>query len=220
MDVIENKLDIKEGFIHNLPIVVKLRNSEQEHYAVVLNPTDDYILISPVIAADGRQIEIREGERIEVATKMRGILWSGFCIIVEVLKIDFEGIWLTYPKVLTKVQRRNFLRLEMSFPVTVNIYEHDVPIQSYQGYCHDLSASGIGLNMSQPINLMEGQQAVAVFSYKSLDENIEIHPVHAMKYGAFYRVGCKFLGADRPFIDKVHKFIVQEQINMKKGGLY
>ena len=219
MDVIQDILDIKDGFIHNLPIVVKLKNKEQDFFAVVLNPTDDYILISPVLDPEGNQRDVREGEKIEVATKIRGVLWSGFCDVVEVLNGDFEGIWLTYPKSLHKVQRRNFLRVEMTFPITINVFEDGVDIKSYKGYCHDLSGSGIGVNLFNSLFLYENQVATISFTYKSLSINSKITPVYNIKQGQFVRIGCRFEGVDAAFIDKVHKFVVQEQIQMKKGGL-
>lgn len=219
MDVIQDILDIKDGFIHNLPIVVKLRGKEQDFFAVVLNPTDDYILISPILDSEGNQLDIKEGGRIEVATKIRGVLWSGFCDVVEVLKGDFEGIWLTYPRVLNKVQRRNFLRVEMTFPVTVNIFEDGVALKSYKGFCHDLSGSGIGINLYNSLFLYENQVATISFVYKSLSINAKIVPVYNMKQGQFVRIGCKFEGIDTDFSDKIHKFVVQEQILIKKGGL-
>lgn len=220
MDVIQDRLDIKEGFIHNLPIVVKLKNKEQEFYAVVLNPTDDYVLISPIISSTGYQVTVKEGETIEIATKFRGMLWSGFCNIVEVLKYDFEGIWLTYPPNLKKVQRRGFLRLEMTFPVVVNIYEDGAPYDSIKGFCHDLSGSGICVNLNRALMLKENQKARIVFAYKSLDINSDLQIVYSFKQGQFYRIGCQFVNTDTGFSDKIHKFIVQEQIAMKKGGLY
>lgn len=219
MDVLQDRLDIKEGFIHNLPIVVKLSGKEQEFFAVVLNPTDDYILISPILAHDGRQMDVREGERIEVATKMRGVLWSGFCSIVEVLKSDFEGIWLTYPDKLEKVQRRNFLRVDMAFPVTVDIYEDGLPIRNYEGHCLDLSGAGICIRLPNTIYLYENQLAKVSFSYKTLTMNTTIKPVYQIKQGEFYRIGCEFKGIDNAFIDNVHKFVVQEQILLRKGRL-
>lgn len=218
MDVLYDKLDIKEGFIHNLPIVVKLKGKEQEFFAVVLNPTDEYILISPILAHDGRQMDVRESERIEVATKMYGVLWSGFCSIVEVLKSDFEGIWLTYPDSLQKVQRRNFLRVNMTFPLEVDIYEDGLPVSTYKGYCQDLSGAGIGLKLNHSLYLYENQTAKVSFTYKSLSMNTTIKPVYQIKQDDFYKIGCQFKDVDETFIDKVHKFVVQEQIQMKKGG--
>lgn len=218
MDVIQDILDIKDGFIHNLPIVVKLRGKEQDFFAVVLNPTDDYILISPILDSEGNQLDVKEGGKIEVATKIRGVLWSGFCDVVEVLRSDFEGIWLTYPKVLNKVQRRNFLRVEMSFPITVNIFEEGAALKSYKGFCHDLSGSGIGINLYNSLFLYENQVATIAFVYKSLSINAKITPVYNMKQGQFVRIGCRFEDIDTEFSDKIHKFVVQEQILMKKGG--
>jgi len=220
MDIIKDRLDIKEGFIHNLPIVVKLKNREQENYAVVLNPTDDYVLISPIIASNGHQLTVKEGESIEIATKFSGTLWSGFCNIVEVLKYDFEGIWITYPPSLTKVQRRGFLRLEMTFPITINIFENGVPLESIKGFCHDLSGSGVCINLYHPLNLKENQSAKIMFAYKTLEVNNQFIPVYSFKQGQFHRVGCQFTNVESGFSDKVHKFVVQEQIMAKKGGLY
>jgi len=215
----QDKLDIKDGFIHNLPIVVKLRGKEQDYFAVVLNPTDDYILISPVLDTEGNQLDIKEGQKIEVATKIRGVLWSGFCDVVEVLKSDFEGIWLTFPNALHKVQRRNFLRVEMTFPVVVNIFEEGLVVKSYKGFCHDLSGSGIGINLYNSLFLYESQVATIAFSYKTLSINATITPVYNMKQGQFVRIGCRFEGTDPAFCDKIHKFVIQEQIQKKKGGL-
>lgn len=219
MDVIKDKLDIKEGFIHNLPIVVKLKNREQEYYAVVLNPTDDYVLISPIITNTGSQLALREGQVIEIATKFRGVLWSGFCSVVEVLKYDFEGSWLTYPQSLIRVQRRGFLRIEMAFPLSVIIFEDGMPVNSIEGFCHDLSGSGISLNLPSSLYLKENQTAKVIFSYKNLDIHHQIYPIHKVKQGQFFRIGCQFIHVEQGFSDKIHKFIVQEQIFKKKGGL-
>lgn len=218
MDVIQDILDIKEGFIHNLPIIVKLRGREQDYFAVVLNPTDDYILISPILDYDGEQIDVKEGGKIEVATKMRGILWSGFCDVVEVLRGDFEGIWLTYPKTLHKVQRRNFLRVDITFPISVNVFENGVAIKSYNGYCHDLSGSGISIKLYNSLFLYENQIATVTFKHKDLSVNAQIKPIYNLKQGQFTRIGCKFENIDSAFTERIHKFVVQEQILMKKGG--
>lgn len=219
MDVMQDIMDIKDGFIHNLPIVVKFRGKEQDFFAVVLNPTDDYILISPILDQEGNQMDVKEGGKIEVATKIRGVLWSGFCDVVEVLRGDFEGIWLTYPSSLHKVQRRNFLRVEMTFPIMVNIFEDGVALKSYKGYCHDLSGSGIGVNLYNSLFLYENQVATITFTYKTLSVNAQVRPVYNMKQGQFVRVGCKFENIDMAFTDNIHKFVVQEQIQQKKGGL-
>lgn len=219
MDVMQDILDIKDGFIHNLPIVVKLKGREQDFFAVVLNPTEDYLLISPVLDTEGNQMTIREGTKIEVATKIRGVLWSGFCDVIEVLNDEFEGIWLTYPSSLHKVQRRNFLRVEMTFPVTVNIFEEGTVVKSYKGYCHDLSGQGVGINLHNSLFLYENQLATITFLYKDLSINAQITPVYNMKQGQFVRIGCRFEEIDSDFSDKIHKFVVKEQIQMKKGGL-
>jgi len=218
MDVIDNRLDIKDGFIHNLPIVVKFKGKMQEHYAVVLNPTDDYVLISPIIGSDGHQLSVREGEVVEIATKFGGVLWSGFCTVVEVLKYDFEGIWISYPKTLTKVQRRGFLRLEMSFPVLINIFQDDLPYETLKGYCHDLSGSGMGLNLPHPLFLKENQTAKIIFSYKGLEINNQVAIVYSFKQESLYRIGCQFINFKHGFSDRIHKFIIREEILLRKGG--
>lgn len=219
MDVLRDILDIKEGFIHNLPIVVKLKGKEQDFFAVVLNPTEDYLLVSPVLDADGQQRDVRAGEKLEVATKIRGVLWSGFSDVIEVLRGDFEGMWLTYPSTLHKVQRRNFLRVSVTFPLVVHVFENGAEVNSYKGYCYDLSGEGICINLYNSLFLYENQTATVSFKYKTLEVDTPIKPVYNMKQGQFVRIGCKFEEIDEAFSDKIHKFVVNEQILMKKGGI-
>lgn len=220
MDAIQDKKEIKDGFIHNLPIVVKkLGQEEQEYYAVVLNPTPDYLLISPVIDKEGQPVKVREGERIEVATKLRGFLWGGFGIVVEVVTGDFEGIWLTYPKKLQKVQRRGFLRVNITFPVTVTFFQNGTVTHQIKGYCHDLSGSGIAVSVPEFFDTVEDTIINVSFAYKELSVNASIEKIYHAKKGEFYKMGCKFIGVDQDFSDRVHKFVVKEQIAMRKEGL-
>lgn len=220
MDVIQEKKEIKDGFIHNLPIIIRKRNEEdQEHFAVVLNPTPDYLLISSVMDKDGNPVHLKEGERVEIATKMRGYLWGGFSIIVEVLKGDFEGIWVTYPKKLEKVQRRGFLRVGLTFPVTVNVFKDGIMINQIKGYCSDISGSGISLNVSEIFRTDNDTTVNISFAYKELSVNASIEAIHHTRKGEIFKMGCKFIGIDPEFSDRVHKFVVKEQLLLRKEGL-
>lgn len=220
MDVIQDKKEIKDGFIHNLPIVVKKRGQEeQEFYAVVLNPTPDYLLISTVIDKDGNAVSVREGERLEVATKLRGFLWGGFGIVVEVVRGDFEGLWLTYPKKLEKVQRRGFLRVNMTFPITVTFFQGGIMVQQIKGYCHDISGSGISINVPEFFDNSDDTVINISFSHKELSVNATIEKIYHTRKGEFFKMGCKFIGIDQDFSERVHKFVVKEQIQMRKEGL-
>lgn len=218
MDIINDKQEIKKGFAHNLPLIIKIDNQTQDFFASVLNPTQDYLLITPIISSDALQVEIPEGERIEVALKYEGMLWSGFSIIVEVIKGDFEGIWLTYPNFLQKVQRRNFLRLKFTFPISIKVYEKGEKICEYKGFCQDLSGSGISVMLDTPLRLQDEQFAIMSFVYKSLTVDCKVAPVYHIRKGRMVKMGFRFVDIDREFSENIHKFIIKEQIKRKREG--
>lgn len=218
MDIINDKQEIRKSFTHNLPLIVKIDNQTQDFFASVLNPTDDYLLITPIISPDAFHVEVPEGERIEIAIKHEDMLWSGFAIVVEIVRGDFQGIWLTYPKFLQKVQRRNFLRLKFTFPVSLKIYERGSKISEYKGYCQDLSGSGISVMIDSVLHLKEGQFAIISFEYKTLSVDCKVAPVYHVRKSGLVKTGFRFVDINREFSDNIHKFVIKEQIQRKKEG--
>ena len=208
----ENNLEIGKK------IEISYEGKEQEEYFVsnVMEILDEntYVLAMPIVKGNIYPLEL--GSTIEIYYYIEEIGLFYFSSKVESRQRE-PIAQMTVKRVseIKKIQRRNYFRLKVSFPVTVKINQE----QDIIGYAKDLSAGGMKISVSKKI-----------LEKESLEVRFEIDDVTLKIQGSVlrsdlenssqtYDTGIKFLNLSESDINTIMKYLFKKQRILIKKGL-
>lgn len=131
------------------------------------------------------------------------------------------GIWVSYPTRLVKIQRREFLRLISDFPAKILVMnlERTKPKEVLDVLAYNISAGGIAVGYKYA--LPRTSSLKINFNYFNLEIESSVKLIH-VQYDVSakaYVTGLQILDLDVITTNKLHKQIIQRQIEMRRKGL-
>jgi len=218
MEYIES--GIKKLFALNQKLNVR-RNEPEEtvYYASYVKDLDeDYVFIEKP-RKGGLSAVLLPNEEIELAIICDDGILSGYSTVVSVSREQISGIWVTYPDFLQKIQRREFIREAISIPVKLSQIREDGSEQEIEAESANLSGSGIAILTR--VKLTEHGKFKIKFEFKDILIETMVKYVHT-QYDLVkkkYLTGLQFMDIDRNTSAKIHKGIIDYQIELRKKDL-
>lgn len=168
-----------------------------------------------------------------VGSKVRVDCISGQAItrlLTEVLGRQRDPIpvlWVAIPDKIIRIQRRQFVRLDISVGVKFGIlwapepFDGPTPIM-FEVKTRDISGGGLALVTE--IRLMPKTQLDMVIDLpekriSAVGEVVQIHQVETDGEISRYWLGVRFIGIDKSDREFIIKFIFREQIERRRRGL-
>lgn len=167
----------------------------------------------------GIKVPIYEKKSVELAVITDGAIWTGISSVISIDSGRIEGVWVTYPKKLKKIQRREYMRWPLEFPVKVFVMKGSGSADEIAGTCFNVSGGGIAVYTRKEIP--RHSELKVKFEYKdvSVYSRVKYIQVQYSMAKKRYITGFQFLEVDSKTADKIHKLGVQYQIEMRRKGL-
>ncbi|MGE5484273.1 MAG: flagellar brake protein [Ignavibacteriales bacterium] len=125
------------------------------------------------------------------------------------------------PDKITRIQRRNYVRMTMSAGVPLEIMEPDGTANAFgEVRLVDLSAGGVGIVSRREIAKGTVVRLVIPFLEKRIvGEVVRVRPNGLPESPVDYSIGVRFTGMDDGEATRITRMIFQEQMNLRRRGL-
>lgn len=208
----ENNLEIGKK------IEISYEGKEQEEYFVSnvmeILDEDTYVLAMPIVKGNIYPLEL--GSTIDIYYYIEEIGLFYFSSKVESRQRE-PIAQMTVKRVsdIKKIQRRNYFRLKVSFPVTIKIKED----QEVIGYAKDLSAGGMKVSVSKKILKKENLEVRFEIDDVTLKIQGSVIRSELENSSQTYDTGIKFLNLSESDINTIMKYLFKKQRILIKKGL-
>lgn len=200
-------------------------NDEQQYETSVIACDNEKVFLSLIRDDDGDVISIEEGSVIKLLLINKSGIWGAEATVLGVFEgTDNDGILVSLPEVMNKVQRREYVRLDFAFPLEFQILYRNTLFKKFKLKCYNMSANGIAVMTVSNIEISEKYEYKVVFEYKDIkvDNHVKpvyIHEVNLENSAPFYVMGCKFLDLSLTNTDKIYAMINTEMVKARKKGV-
>ena len=124
------ELDVLEG-----PYKGKYRSRVEE--------VGEKILVIGAPYDKGEVVPLREGTRVRLSYWDEVSAYLFEAVIMQRIAVPFPTFVLALPESVTKVQRRNYVRVSVVYPITFQVVLEDSLSDTYEGTTLDLSGGGL-----------------------------------------------------------------------------
>lgn len=165
----EYRTDDGIGFVLKDKLEVEVKNiSPQRSYSGAVAEIYDFeLVLSDVVLSRGENILLKKGDELTVRFPDKGVVYE---FDSEVMDQKGEGIYLIKaPLKVKRTQRRRYIRLDISAPVTFRI----LSLQTEEGLISKLEHSGVIINVGGGGVLMVTKRKLKEGDFIVLDMNLE-----------------------------------------------
>lgn len=212
--------DINEYFkIGRKLNIVRLFYDDSESYpSYIKDVAEDAILID-IPTKFGVRIPAREEDILEITVMTDEGAYSTEVAVLSIETGRIAGLWVNIPETLEKVQRRDFKRWKINFPVKIHILKGDKVAEEIVGECFDISGSGIAV--TSKYSIPHNSSIKLKFKYKDVDAELLAKFIH-IRYDfmkKIYITGMQFIDIDRTTTDQIHKAGILFELDQRRKGL-
>ena len=205
-----------------LGLVLELDVAEGEYvgkYRTRIEEVGEKIIAVGAPIVDGEVVPLREG------TKVKLIYWD------EVSAYSFEGeimqrvsvpipmFILELPDSITKVQRRNFVRVPATYPFNFQILNQEGLSDVYKGTMIDLSGGGIRFLTEERMENKSLIYAQLNLPSGTLETPLRVCRVERTEDSKRYRVSTEFHELAERVRDRIIRCVFDIQRDLRKKGL-
>jgi len=226
MELFENDDIIESGIADYFPVgrklsVQRLQDKNNENYPSYVKDIDSENIFIDIPTKGGVYIPLKVGSFINLSSITSEGLWSGESKIINTSFGNLAGVWVSCPTRLEKIQRREFIRIYCD--ITAKIYvmnlERTKPKDILDVVAYNISAGGIAVGHKYALP----QTSSLRIQFRYFDQEFEtaVKLIH-VQYDAsakVYVTGLQILDLDTITTNKLHKKIIQKQIEMRRKGL-
>lgn len=212
--------EIKEYFqIGRKLNIVRLFHDDPESYpSYVKDASEDAIFID-IPTKFGVRIPAYEEDILEITVMTDEGAYSSEVAVLSVETGRIAGLWVNIPESLEKVQRRDFKRWRINFPVRILILKGEKITEEISGECFDISGSGIAV--TSKYSIPHNSLIKLVFRYKDIEADLMAKFIH-IRYDfmkKIYITGMQFVDIDKKITDKIHKAGILFELEQRRRGL-
>lgn len=200
-------------------------NDEKQYETSVIACDNEKVFLSLIYDSDGDVLPIEDGGAVGLLLINKSGIWGAEVPVLGVFEgTENDGILVSLPEVLNKVQRREYVRLDFAFPLEFQILYRNTLFKKFKLKCYNMSANGIAVMTVSNIEISEKYEYKVVFEYKGIkvDNHVKpiyIHEVNLENSAPFYVMGCKFLDLSIANTDKIYAMINAELVKARKKGV-
>jgi c-di-GMP-binding flagellar brake protein YcgR len=217
-DVVNAEIDEYFQIGQKLNVTKLFTENEESYPSYVKDIANDSIFID-IPAKFGIRVPVYPEDLLEIAVLTESCVFSGEAIVLSVEKGNIEGLWVSKPEMLEKVQRRDYKRWEIKFPLKISIIKDNKIVEDINGECFDISGSGIAI--STKYTIPHNSDLKIKLEYRDLNVDLKAKFIHT-RYDVMKKVyvsGFKFIDIDRRITDKIHKFGIMFELDLRRKGL-
>lgn len=218
------KQNIKDHFQLGQKISIKrtFANDNESYPSYVKDFNEKNILIE-ILTKAGTAIPVYTDKEIELASINKEGIWSGRSQVISIENTAISGIWIKTPEYLEKVQRREYMRWDMTFPVKVFVFDNEEdlrePNEIIEVKVNNISGGGIAVLTKE--ELPRNKVLYINIQHNGIFLCCKIKYIHEQFDTATknFITGYQFLEIDRKLVDKIHKVGLNNQLELRRKGL-
>ena len=204
-----------------LPVELFILGSpNEEKYRTHVEEVGEKILVVNAPYVKGEIVPLREGTRLKLTYWDELSAYTFETVIMQRIAVPYPTFVLALPTSVTKIQRRNFVRITVNFPFSFRVVLQNGLSDFFEGIITDLSGGGIqfktkkvmekGYLLTADINLPNSVLEMPLRVVRS--ESVEKQP-------GWYVVSSEFFDISERIRDDVIRCVFEIQREMRKKGL-
>lgn len=212
--------EIKEYFqIGRKLNIIRLFHDDPESYPSYVKDVGEDAILIDIPTKFGVRVPAYEEDIIEITVMTEEGAYSAEVVVLEVETGQIAGLWVNIPDALERVQRRDFKRWKINFPLKLLVLKGDKVIEEISGECFDISGSGIAV--TSKYSVPHDNSLKIKFQYKDIDANLMAKFIH-IRYDFMkkhYITGLQFMDIERTTTDQIHKAGILFELEQRRKGL-
>ena len=209
--------DIQSYFILNQNLNVNRVDVDDEYYFSYVKDVEDDCFLIDHLSKNGITLKIRPNESLGIVVVKKEALLLCESVVLRIETGRISGLWVQYPEMLKKVQRRESLRWEITFPVEVFL---TIEGQEKQYTCESFNVSPEGIAFVTKFPIQINLVKKIRIQFKFLNRNIDscariVHSSFNLSKN-IHITGCALLDINKATSEEIYKFIVQKQLELRR----
>ncbi|HBV85995.1 flagellar brake protein [Desulfosporosinus sp.] len=213
-------MSYKKKLSFGLAVELTVLEGEYEgHYRSRIEEVGERLLSVGVPFENGELVPVREGTKVKITFYDETAVYSFEGKIMQRIAIPLPILVLVLPDSVEKVQRRDFVRVPASFPVTFRMVTKEGLSDLYKAIMLDLS--GGGMRFSTPVKVENKSLLYAQLSlpYGEIQTPVRVCRVFNIEDTKLYSVSVQFHEISERERDKIIRCVFDIQRAMRKKGL-
>ena len=204
-----------------LPLELKVLEGPYEgKYNSRVEEVGEKILVIGAPYEQGEVIPLREGTEVSLTYWDELSAYSFESVIMQRIAVPFPMFVLAMPDSVTKIQRRNFVRIPVSYPFTFRIVLEDSLSDMFEGSMLDLSGGGIQFKTKKYMDNGSLLDAHIFLPNRVLEMPLRVTRVErAEDRSGLFVVSSEFYNINERMRDDIIRCVFEIQREMRKKGL-
>ncbi|MDD3014054.1 MAG: PilZ domain-containing protein [Candidatus Gastranaerophilales bacterium] len=219
-DIIDNEIEEYFQIGQKLSIIRLFTDEEDdENYPSYVKDIDDNAIFIDLPTKLGIRVPVHVEDILEITVLTNACAFSGKVVVLDIQTGDIDGLWASMPEMLEKIQRRDFKRWEMKFPLKICVMSENRVVEEINGESFDIS--GTGISISSKYTVPHNKDYRIKFQYKDINADLKANFIH-LHYDTVkknYVLGFEFIDIDRHITDKIHKLGILFELDLRRKGL-
>ncbi|MBP1759500.1 MAG: putative glycosyltransferase [Firmicutes bacterium] len=196
-----------------------LEGEYEGHYRSRIEEVGSRLLSVGVPFQNGELVPIREGTKVKVTFWDEAAVYSFEGKIMQRIAIPVPLFVLVLPDTVAKVQRRNFVRVPASFPVTFRMVTREGLSDLYKAMMLDLSGGGMRFSTKERVENKSLLYAQLSLPNDEIQTPVRVCRVVSIEEANRYSVSVQFHEISERERDKIIRCVFDIQRAMRKKGL-
>lgn len=195
---------------NNVNVVLMDNNKQVLAKGISTQKTDDFLVATVVeVTQLGAQIRVGAGVMVKYLDNSTGInVFNGIISVIKGSTVKVDGL-----KVVTKIQRRKDLKVQVRFDAQIYRMSEKATYSSNVRVV-DISAGGVGFNSRENFPINDKYYYIFNRNGKNISAKMKILRQKPIEGGFFY--GCQFYDLPPADEENIRQFVYKMQLLQKK----
>ncbi|EHQ91598.1 flagellar brake protein [Desulfosporosinus youngiae] len=196
-----------------------LEGDYEGHYRSRVEEMGERLLSVGVPIENGELVPVREGTKVKVTFWDETAAYSFEGKIMQRIAVPFPIFVLVLPDTVAKVQRRDFVRVPATFPITFRMVTREGLSDSFKAVTLDLSGGGMRFSTKERIENKSLLFVQFSLPHGEIQTPASVCRVVSIEDTKQYSVSVKFHEISERERDKIIRCVFDIQRAMRKKGL-
>lgn len=213
-------MDYRKKLIPGLAVDLEVpEGSYAGQYKTHLDEVGEKILSVFVPIAQGELVPLHEGTRVKVIFWDEVAAYTIETVIIQRIAVPVPLFVLEFPDNISRVQRRNFVRVPAYYPVTFRYVNRQGLSDSIKGTMLDLSGGGMRFQTKEKVD--KGAILIANLDLPSglMQVSARVCRIFKIEDSENYSISVDFYQITERERDRIIRCVFDLQRNMRKKGL-
>ncbi len=210
----------QEKLFEGLSVEIIISEGEYEgRYKTRIEEVGVRIISIGVPVSQGLVVPLREGTNLEAIFCDEVSAYSFTSVIINRIATPIPNLIIEFPSKITKIQRRQYVRLPLVTPLEYQVLENNGLSKSNKGYVIDLSGGGILFKSKSSLS----EKTIIIIRTLIGDEKIELPATVTRSIkeeeNNDFSISAEFHEISENMRDKIIRYIFDVQRERRKKGL-